>query len=282
MIICPNCLHQNTTGAAACEACFTGLPEQAISCPHCGQISPIEATYCPQCGTVIQPNNLIDDLPAHLSESSPIPPESDFSALEPVSAEPPELGNLDFPLNEFQAPEPLPLDPVVVLPSAPAATFEKTTLLKSMDAVADEISSDQSSLTQSTEATRLSEADLTPLPEDDIQTGLQDKIAALVHQQTQARFELTHDQFIFHIGKPNEERLPDIDVSRFPDATVVSRRHARVQVENQAYFIEDLGSANGTFVNKKPILVGSRCRLQSGDVISLGKGDLVSFIFELY
>jgi hypothetical protein len=281
MIICPNCLHQNATGAVSCEACLTGLPAQAISCPHCGQGSTIEATYCPQCGTVIQPNKITDDLPAYLCDPSPILAESASPEFEPALAEQPEPNRLDFPLEEFQVPEPLPLDPVVVLPSAPSTIFEKTTLLKSRDVVADETFSAQPSLMQPAEATQSTEAILPPFA-DDLQTGLQDKIAALVHRQTQTRFELAHDQFVFQIGKPNEERLPEIDVSQFPNATVVSRKHARGQVENQAYFIEDLGSANGTFVNNKPVLVGSRCRLQSGDVISLGKGDLVSFTFELY
>ena len=46
-------------------------------------------------------------------------------------------------------------------------------------------------------------------------------------------------------------RHPDCDI-RVPDETV-SRRHARIISEANAYFVEDLGSRNGTFLNGKRV-----------------------------
>ncbi|MFO5492420.1 MAG: FHA domain-containing protein, partial [Cuspidothrix sp.] len=43
----------------------------------------------------------------------------------------------------------------------------------------------------------------------------------------------------------------------------------------------DVGSSNGTYINNLPLLPGNRHRLRPGDRISLGKGDLVTFLFQL-
>jgi hypothetical protein len=68
-------------------------------------------------------------------------------------------------------------------------------------------------------------------------------------------------------------RSPDNDV--FLDDVTVSRKHAvLVQTEGQ-FRIEDLGSLNGTFVNRRRI--DSATRLQSGDEVQIGKYRL-SFI----
>lgn len=55
----------------------------------------------------------------------------------------------------------------------------------------------------------------------------------------------------------------------------VSRRHARLMMENNGYIIEDLGSANGTFVNGDR-LIGRRA-LNHGDQIRLGQAITLNF-----
>jgi uncharacterized protein DUF4388/FHA domain-containing protein len=60
-------------------------------------------------------------------------------------------------------------------------------------------------------------------------------------------------------------RAPDADVVL--DETMVSRRHARLYVEDEALYIEDLGSTNGTFVNGQKIHSSA---LKEGDRILVG------------
>jgi pSer/pThr/pTyr-binding forkhead associated (FHA) protein len=56
-----------------------------------------------------------------------------------------------------------------------------------------------------------------------------------------------------------------------PEAKV-SRRHARITVTDGQYFLEDLGSTNGTFVNRgKRLPAGERYQLKDGDEIIVGK-----------
>ena len=112
-------------------------------------------------------------------------------------------------------------------------------------------------------------------------TQLQEQSAKLIHIRTDTNIELPVNLPVIHIGKPNDRVPPDVDVSGFPDSEVVSRSHADIRVEGDSYYIEDTGSSNGTYINNTPLTKGNRHRLRPGDRISLGKGDLVSFVFQV-
>lgn len=112
-------------------------------------------------------------------------------------------------------------------------------------------------------------------------TQLQQAYARLLNLQTSTVLEIPPGLSVVHIGKPNDQIPPDIDVSGFPSAEVVSRIHADIRVEGDAYYIEDVGSSNGTYINNSPLPMGDRHRLRPGDRISLGKGDKVSFLFQI-
>ena len=112
-------------------------------------------------------------------------------------------------------------------------------------------------------------------------TQLQIQKAALLHLQSNTTIEIPSDLDVVHLGKPNNQIPPDVDVSGFPDSEVVSRVHADIRIEGDAYFIEDTMSSNGTYINHAPLQKGNRHRLRTGDRIALGKGDLVTFIFQL-
>jgi len=112
-------------------------------------------------------------------------------------------------------------------------------------------------------------------------TQLQLQTASLLHLQSNTNIDLPDNVDVVHIGKPNGQIPPDIDVAGFPDSEVVSRVHADIRIEGDTYYMEDTGSSNGTYVNHAPLVKGNRHRLRPGDRIALGKGDLVTFIFQL-
>ncbi|MFK7801792.1 MAG: FHA domain-containing protein [Anaerolineae bacterium] len=66
-----------------------------------------------------------------------------------------------------------------------------------------------------------------------------------------------------------------INDAMFPDPEV-SRRHCRIVQQKGEYFIEDLNSTNGTFVNGRRIF--EITRLSSGDIIDFG--ETVRVVFE--
>lgn len=112
-------------------------------------------------------------------------------------------------------------------------------------------------------------------------TQLQQVVARLFYVQANQEIELPQNLSVIHIGKPNDRIPPDIDVSGFANSEIVSRIHADIRIEGDACYIEDAGSSNGTYINNLPLLPGNRHRLRPGDRISLGKGDLVTFLFQL-
>ncbi|HKA20475.1 MAG TPA: FHA domain-containing protein [Blastocatellia bacterium] len=66
--------------------------------------------------------------------------------------------------------------------------------------------------------------------------------------------------------------FPDVDLDEDDSEAKVSRRHARIVNHNSQFFIEDLGSTNGTFVNRgRRLLPGKRHMLQNGDEVIVGK-----------
>ena len=66
--------------------------------------------------------------------------------------------------------------------------------------------------------------------------------------------------------------FPDVDLDADDPEAKVSRRRARIMRRDEQYFIEDLGSTNGTFINRgRRLLPGDRQPLRDGDEIIVGK-----------
>jgi pSer/pThr/pTyr-binding forkhead associated (FHA) protein len=118
-------------------------------------------------------------------------------------------------------------------------------------------------------------------PSGSAKTQLQLQTSRLLHVQTDTLIELPQNLSVLHIGKPNDQIPPDIDVSGFPNSEIVSRIHADIRLEGDTYYLEDVGSANGTYINHTPLPRGNRHRLRPGDRISLGKGDMMTFLFQI-
>ena len=103
----------------------------------------------------------------------------------------------------------------------------------------------------------------------------------LLHLQTNTPLPLPRELKVVHIGKTNSRVPPDIDMTDFPHAEIVSRIHADLHWDCSSYYLEDTGSANGTYVNSWPLPSYRRYQLRNGDRITLGKHDLISFIFQI-
>jgi hypothetical protein len=78
------------------------------------------------------------------------------------------------------------------------------------------------------------------------------------------------------IGRSSRSRgiAPEVDISGDPG---VSRRHAQLTTDGSRWFVEDLGSANGTYVGaaaggmpESPVPTGQRRELAAGEQVYLG------------
>lgn len=79
-------------------------------------------------------------------------------------------------------------------------------------------------------------------------------------------------EFPFTIGK-----LPD-SVNYIMDNPLISRIHARFYLKEDCYYIEDLNSSNGTYVNNVPLSPHTLTEIHDGDYITL---TCLTYIFKL-
>ena len=75
------------------------------------------------------------------------------------------------------------------------------------------------------------------------------------------------EHFLLESERTTVGRSPDCDV--FLDDVTVSRRHALVERRDGQFFLEDQGSLNGTFLNRRRIEASSP--LEDGDELQIGK-----------
>ncbi len=103
-----------------------------------------------------------------------------------------------------------------------------------------------------------------PFPEDELQPG---QALLLVKHGPNAG-----STFLLASEVTTAGRNPDSDV--FLDDVTVSRRHAEVRRRDDGWYVHDLGSLNGTYVNRERVDV---TKLASGDEVQIGRFKLVFF-----
>jgi pSer/pThr/pTyr-binding forkhead associated (FHA) protein len=85
-------------------------------------------------------------------------------------------------------------------------------------------------------------------------------------------FRLVNDESTIGRWDADNGVFPDVDLDAYDPDAKVSRRHARIIRSNGSYFIEDLGSTNGTYVNRgRRLLPGNSQSLKDGDEVIVGK-----------
>jgi len=71
---------------------------------------------------------------------------------------------------------------------------------------------------------------------------------------------------------PETGSFPEVDLDQDDPEAKVSRKHALLRIDGGKITVEDIGSLNGTYVNRQPRLSpGSPVDLKTGDEIIIGK-----------
>jgi FHA domain len=71
---------------------------------------------------------------------------------------------------------------------------------------------------------------------------------------------------------PETGAFPEVDLDQDDPEAKISRKHALIRFEAGKITVEDIGSLNGTYVNRQPRLMpGNPVELKSGDEIIIGK-----------
>jgi hypothetical protein len=101
----------------------------------------------------------------------------------------------------------------------------------------------------------------------------------LVHEQTGSVFPLAAAGAETFIGRYDAATgiHPDIDLKPVDTDRSISRRHAKiVHHDNRFFVVEEIGTTNGTFVNRRRVEKGTEVEFRDGDEVQFG---LVKTVF---
>jgi FHA domain len=71
---------------------------------------------------------------------------------------------------------------------------------------------------------------------------------------------------------PDTGSFPEVDLDADDPEAKISRKHALIRIDGGKITIEDIGSLNGTYVNRQPRLSpGSPVEIKTGDEVIIGK-----------
>lgn len=87
-----------------------------------------------------------------------------------------------------------------------------------------------------------------------------------------ASFSISRNEAVIGRWDADNGIFPDIDLDNVDQEAKVSRRHARIVMREGSFYLEDLGSTNGTYINRgRRLLPGTPQPLADGDEIIVGK-----------
>ncbi|UCF31338.1 MAG: FHA domain-containing protein [bacterium] len=108
--------------------------------------------------------------------------------------------------------------------------------------------------------------------EEDAEAALAAGPAAYLSLEDGSRLDLFGEETLFGRLDPSESIHPDVDLAVHGGHELgVSRRHLIIECLEDEFRLQDLGSTNGTIVNRERIQPGEKVTLAEGDTIYLGR-----------
>ena len=94
----------------------------------------------------------------------------------------------------------------------------------------------------------------------------------LLHgSQVEILLPLSRTELVIGRSDPLKDIYPDVDLTPYEgERSGVSRRHARIERDEQGIYLIDLNSTNFSFINRMKLQPGQRYPLKDGDEIRLG------------
>jgi hypothetical protein len=230
MVKCPYCGFGNEDGTLFCEQCKSDLSASPDNVP---MAQPVAAGAAAEAGA--------GDVSSAASVEPPPPvaaPEADVAAAAAIA------------LHE---------QPTVT----PQAAAEQPTFAE-RTSKADDTGPSLQALASSGQAATDGAVGATPIAE-----GSHPKLVVLRGLRMNVEYPLYEGEN--YIGRTDEKPVDiDLEDQEPPDRIWSSRQHAIIHYVNNTLIIEDLNSANGTFVNRTRVYPGQKRGLQIGDVVQIG------------
>lgn len=93
-----------------------------------------------------------------------------------------------------------------------------------------------------------------------------------VPERKNHEFTLENGNNLIGRWDPDTGSFPEVDLDADDPEAKISRKHALIRIDGGKVTIEDIGSLNGTYVNRQPRLQpGSPVELKDGDEVIIGK-----------
>ncbi|NCJ08256.1 FHA domain-containing protein [Synechococcales cyanobacterium C] len=302
---CPNCSSQVSTVALFCPQCGASLPTPSDTAQATEVINSPNTPQPTEVVTPLKPVPPTDVIFAEVPEVLPlddIPPLAEpppLQSLQPQVAELPPI-SIQAVTPELATPqEDAPVQAIVVHDALAQEALAQSTVAPENELTSDArppvdlVAADEPQATDdvpnasSMPPSPVSSKTTVQIPASEAaastigRTLLQETPARLQHTHTGLWLDLPTHLPKIHFGKPNTLTPPTLDLSGLAHSEVVSRVHAVIHVQPDGFYLEDLGSSNGTYVNNTLLPAGNRYRLRSGDRIAFGKEDRVSFLFDM-
>jgi hypothetical protein len=234
MIKCPFCHFDNEDGALFCERCTSDLTGVAASAPP---PPPIPSRPAPP-----PPPPLVEAIPLEAVPLEAVPLDAiPFAMAEPIDAFPMATA---APMDLIPvAPAPVPA-PVVVPPVIPPTPAPVPTPATTHPATSEVIGGG--------------------LP-----AGAQPRLLVLRGQKRNVEYPIYEG--LNFVGRADEKPVDiDLEEQEPPDRVWCSRQHACISLEDNQLAIEDLNSANGTYVNRSRVYPGAKKALAVNDILQIG------------
>jgi hypothetical protein len=288
MIQCPFCGYNNEDGSLFCEQCKSELPETLAagspvekpvsSGPPIGfatpaaeaipaaeplpgvaiaeavpaaQISPAGVPTAEPTAPAMPIAEAVPVSPAApVAEAVPVPPAAPVAEAVPVAAAPPVAEAV--PTAAPVAPAASPAAPAAETPGVtPAATVPPAPTITP------------------TATPSVAPSPAAPPAAAVFPPGSQPRLKVIRGMKIGDEFPIYEGENF--IGRADEKPVDiDLEYQEPPDRIWTSRQHAVIIFENGQMHIEDLNSANGTYVNRQRVYPGQKQPLKPGDVIQIG------------
>jgi hypothetical protein len=230
-------------------------------CPFCHFDNEEGALFCEQCKSDLGSN------PAPMAHAEPV---EELPTAEPLQAEPYEAVPLAAAETLPYGAEPLEAQPLPAVPIAEAEPVEPPP--SSAPPVSESATPTPAPAAQATPASIATPAAALPLGAA-LPAGSQPRLLVLRGQKRNVEYPVYEG--LNFIGRADEKPVDiDLEDQEPPDRIWCSRQHACLSFENNELFLEDLNSANGTYVNRTRIYPGQKRQLAPNDIIQIGNVQL--------
>ena len=258
MVKCPFCGFDNEDGALFCEQCKSDLG--AVTAP--APASPAIPDAVPMADVIEEPIPAAPIIGGH--ESIPMAAEVSESAFSA-----PPMAAPAFPLPATPSEPVPPPPPAAVEPSAPPpltpGAVPPLGAANPAGAVAAPAAVEEGM------ASPPAAAPAAPAAGEGVKLAPDAKPRLVVLRGQRINVEYPIYEGLNFIGRADEKPVDiDLDDQEPPERVWCSRQHALINLEEGVLTIEDLNSANGTYVNRTKVYPGQKRQLSPNDVIQIG------------